>query len=145
MGADASGVASAKSIASAVSGIASPIAGFIGAFAVTEMSAGASGSAASGAVSCVKSPPDRQNGKASRGAVAKWLVLKVRVFTISEAISGNVKTILKVHSVQKYNTRTRIQDYSSSSTRMYRLCPIMLDKPATESSCNIRCGFFGQK
>ena len=69
MGADASGVASARSIAGAFAGAASPIVGAVGAFAVTVMSVGASGSAAFGVVSCVTSPPARLDGKASRGAV----------------------------------------------------------------------------
>ena len=63
MGADANGVASARSTVGLVSGAASPIAGSVGAFAFAAMFAGASGSAAIGAVSCGISSPARLDGK----------------------------------------------------------------------------------
>ena len=69
MGADANGVASARFMVDTFSGMASLIVGSAGAFAAAAMSAGASCSAAVGAVSCGISSPARLGGKARRGAV----------------------------------------------------------------------------
>ena len=68
MGADANGVASARSMVGTFSGMASSIVGSDGAFAAAAMSAGASGSAAVGAA-CGTSSPARLDGKARRGAI----------------------------------------------------------------------------
>ena len=68
MGADANGVASARSMVGTFSGMTSSIAGSVGAVAAAAMSAGASGSAPVGTARGTSSPA-RLDGKARRGAV----------------------------------------------------------------------------